>query len=76
MELPKWINNINERLMDSIYASFVRQIAGTLITSEAKDIHTAIIQTKQQEALSQEITILKKQDNKKTTTKKEIRITF
>ncbi len=60
MELPKWINNINERLMDSIYASFVRQIAGTLITSEAKDIHTAIIQTKQQEALSQEITILKK----------------
>lgn len=41
--------------MDAVYSAIVKQVAGADITSEAKDIHTAVAQTKEQEALRQKI---------------------
>lgn len=39
--------------MDAVYSAIVKQVAGPDITSGAKDIHTAVAQTKEQEALRQ-----------------------
>lgn len=49
---------LDGRDMDSLYSSIVKQVAGNGITSEARDIHTAIAQTKEQEALRQKIATL------------------
>ena len=45
---------------DSQYESLVRQIAGTLITSDAPKLEEAIEQTSRQEALLKEIAALEK----------------
>ena len=45
---------------DSQYESLVRQIAGTLITSDAAKMEEAIEQTSRQEALLKEIAALEK----------------
>ena len=45
---------------DSQYESLVRQIAGTLITSDAAKLEEAIEQTSRQEALLKEIAALEK----------------
>lgn len=44
--------------MDAVYSAIVKQVAGADITSVAKDIHTAVAQTKEQEALRQKIAAL------------------
>lgn len=49
---------LDGRDMDAIYSSLVKQIAGAAITSEAKDIHSAVSQTKEHEALLQKIAAL------------------
>ena len=44
--------------MDSIYASLVRQVAGGMITSQAKDIQVAITETRETESLKRSIAAL------------------
>ena len=46
--------------MDGLYESLVRQIAGTLITSDTAKLEEAIDQTSRQEALLKEIAALEK----------------
>ena len=46
--------------MDAVYSSMVRQVAGAAITSEAKDLHTAVAQTQAHEALFHEIAALER----------------
>lgn len=52
--------NIHHHTMDGLYESLVRQIAGTLITSDAPKLEEAIEQTSRQEALLKEIAALEK----------------
>lgn len=62
--LTDWTSaeNLSLRLdgqdMDVVYSALVRQVAGASITSEAKDIHTAVCQTKEHEALQKKIAVL------------------
>ncbi len=52
--------NFHHHTMDGLYVSLVRQIAGTLITSDAPKLEEAIEQTSRQEALLKEIAVLEK----------------
>ena len=52
--------NLHHHTMDGLYESLVRQIAGTLITSDAPKLEEAIEQTSRQEALLKEIAALEK----------------
>lgn len=52
--------NLHHHTMDGLYESLVRQIAGTLIISDAPKLEEAIEQTSRQEALLKEIAALEK----------------
>lgn len=52
--------NLHYYTMDALYESLVRQIAGSHITSEAKNLNEAIELTAKQEALIKEIAALEK----------------
>lgn len=52
--------NLHHHTMDGLYESLVRQIAGTLITSDAPKLEEAIEQTSRQEALLRDIAALEK----------------
>ena len=52
--------NLHHHTRDGLYESLVRQIAGTLITSDAPKLEEAIEQTSRQEALLKEIAALEK----------------
>ena len=60
--------------MDAVYSGIVKQMAGADITSEAKDIHTAVAQTKEQEALRQKIAALKAKIAKERQPKKKFEL--
>ena len=65
---------LDGRDMDAIYTSIVKQIAGAVITSEAKDIHSAVAQTKEQEALLQKIAALEAKVAKERQPKKKFEL--
>ena len=65
---------LDGRDMDAIYTSMVKQIAGAVITSEAKDIHTAVAETKEQEALLQKIAALEAKVAKERQPKKKFEL--
>lgn len=60
--------------MDAAYSAIVKQVAGADITSEAKDIHTAVAQTKEQEALRQKIAALEAKIAKERQPKKKFEL--
>ncbi|WP_337568450.1 DUF4391 domain-containing protein [Hallella sp.] len=60
--------------MDAVYSAIVKQVAGADITSEAKDIHTAVAQTKEQEALRQKIAVLEAKIAKERQPKKKFEL--
>ena len=60
--------------MDAVYSAIVKQVAGADITSEAKDIHTAVAQTKEQEALRQKIAALEDKIAKERQPKKKFEL--
>ena len=60
--------------MDAVYSCIVKQIAGETITSEAKDIHTAVVQTKEHEALLQKIATLEAKVAKERQPKKKFEL--
>lgn len=60
--------------MDTVYSAIVKQVAGADITSEAKDIHTAVAQTKEQEALRQKIAALEAKIAKERQPKKKFEL--
>lgn len=60
--------------MDAVYSAIVKQVAGADITSEAKDIHTAVAQTKEQEALRQKIAALETKIAKERQPKKKFEL--
>ena len=60
--------------MDAVYSAIVKQMAGADITSEAKDIHTAVAQTKEQEALRQKIAALEAKIAKERQPKKKFEL--
>lgn len=59
---------------DAVYSAIVKQVAGADITSEAKDIHTAVAQTKEQEALRQKIAALEAKIAKERQPKKKFEL--
>ena len=65
---------LDGRDMDAIYSSIVKQIAGTAITSEAKDIHSAVAQSKEHEALLQKIAALEARVAKERQPKKKFEL--
>ena len=65
---------LDGRDMDTIYSSIVKQIAGTAITSEAKDIHSAVAQSKEHEALLQKIAALEARVAKERQPKKKFEL--
>ena len=65
---------LDGRDMDAIYSSIVKQIAGTAITSEAKDIHSAVAQSKEHEALLQKIAALEAKVAKERQPKKKFEL--
>ena len=65
---------LDARDMDTIYSSIVKQIAGTAITSEAKDIHSAVAQSKEHEALLQKIAALEAKVAKERQPKKKFEL--
>ena len=65
---------LDGRDMDAIYSSIVKQIAGAVITSEAKDIHSAVAQTKEQEVLLQKIAALEAKVAKERQPKKKFEL--
>ena len=65
---------LDGRDMDAIYSSIVKQIAGTAITSEAKDIHSAVAQSKEHEALQQKIAALEAKVAKERQPKKKFEL--
>ncbi len=65
---------LDGRDMDIIYSSIVKQIAGAVITSEAKDIHSAVAQTKEHEALLQKIAALEAKVAKERQPKKKFEL--
>ena len=60
--------------MDAVYSAIVKQVAGADITSEAKDIHTAVAQTKEQEALRQKIAAIEAKIAKERQPKKKFEL--
>ena len=60
--------------MDAVYSAIVKQMAGADITSEAKDIHTAVAQTKEQEGLRQKIAALEAKIAKERQPKKKFEL--
>lgn len=60
--------------MDAVYSAIVKQVAGADITSVAKDIHTAVAQTKEQEALRQKIAALETKIAKERQPKKKFEL--
>ena len=60
--------------MDAVYSAIVKQVAGADITSEAKYIHTAVAQTKEQEALRQKIAALEAKIAKERQPKKKFEL--
>lgn len=60
--------------MEAVYSAIVKQVAGADITSEAKDIHTAVAQTKEQEALRQKIAALEAKIAKERQPKKKFEL--
>ncbi len=60
--------------MDAVYSAIVKQVAGADITSVAKDIHTAVAQTKEQEALRQKIAALEAKIAKERQPKKKFEL--
>lgn len=65
---------LDGRDMDAIYSSIVKQVAGAVITAEAKDIHSAVVQTKEQEALLQKIAVLETKVAKELQPKKKFEL--
>lgn len=65
---------LDGRDMDAIYSSIVRQVAGAVITSETTDIHSAVAQTKEQEALLQKIAALEAKVAKERQPKKKFEL--
>ena len=66
--------SLDEQDMDAVYSAIVKQVAGADITSEAKDIHTAVAQTKEQEALRQKIAALEAKIAKERQPKKKFEL--
>ena len=60
--------------MDAVYSAIVKQVAGAGITSMAKDIHTAVAQTKEQEGLRQKIAALEAKIAKERQPKKKFEL--
>lgn len=60
--------------MDAVYSYIVKQIAGETITSDAKDIHSAVAQTKEHEALLQKIAALEAKVAKERQPKKKFEL--
>lgn len=60
--------------MDAVYSAIVKQVAGADITSGAKDIHTAVAQTKEQEALRQKIAAIEAKIAKERQPKKKFEL--
>lgn len=60
--------------MEAVYSAIVKQVAGAGITSEAKDIHTAVAQTKEQEALRQKMAALEAKIAKERQPKKKFEL--
>lgn len=60
--------------MDAVYSAIVKQVAGPDITSGAKDIHTAVAQTKEQEALRQKMAALEAKIAKERQPKKKFEL--
>ena len=50
--------------MDSLYESLVRQIASSQITSSKQDLHQAVMETKEAEAIKKEMENLKKRETR------------
>ena len=48
--------------MDSLYESLVRQVASSQITSSKQDLHQAVIETKEAEAIKKEMESIKKRE--------------
>lgn len=48
--------------MDTLYESLVRQVASTQITSSQQDLHQAVLETKEAEAIKKEMEIVKKKE--------------
>ena len=65
---------LDGRDMDAIYSSIVRQVAGAVITSETTDIHSAVAQTKENEALLQKIAALETKVAKERQPKKKFEL--
>lgn len=66
--------SLNGQDMDAVYSAIVKQVAGADITSGAKDIHTAVAQTKEQEALRQKIAVLEAKIAKERQPKKKFEL--
>lgn len=66
--------SLNGQDMDAVYSAIVKQVAGADITSGAKDIHTAVAQTKEQEALRQKIAALEAKIAKERQPKKKFEL--
>lgn len=60
--------------MDAVYSALVRQVAGASITSEAQDIHAAVGQTKEHEALMKKIAALEAKMAKERQPKKKFEL--
>ena len=60
--------------MDAVYSAIVKQVAGADITSGAKDIHTAVAQAKEQEALRQKMAALEAKIAKERQPKKKFEL--
>lgn len=66
--------NINDGNMDTLYSSFVKQVARTLITSDANDIHSAVLQSKERESLLRGISSLEQKVTKERQPKKKFEL--
>ena len=66
--------SLDRQDMDAVYSTIVKQVAGPDITSGAKDIHTAVAQTKEQEALRQKIAALEAKRAKERQPKKKFEL--
>lgn len=66
--------SLNGQDIDAVYSAIVKQVAGADITSGAKDIHTAVAQTKEHEALRQKIAALEAKIAKERQPKKKFEL--
>lgn len=78
--LTEWTSaeNLSLRLdghdMDAVYSALVRLVAGAAISSGDKDIHTAVCQTKEHEALLKKIAALETKVAKERQPKKKFEL--